>query len=234
LVADVYDGKIWKEWMMHDGVSFLKVPGNLILMLNIDWFQPFDHTQYSIGVIYLVIQNLPRSMRFRPENIIIVSTIPGPKEPSCGDLNPYLTCLVNDLLKLWEGVQMQTPSSILSMRLIRAALVYISCDLPATRKVCEFYGIKAMRGCSKCLKCFPTTDLKTNYSGFDRTQWQPRSRSTHLAQAKRANDAMTRSSREAIEQELGIRYSELFKLPYFDAVRYHLVDPMHNLSLALQ
>ena len=52
-------------------------------MLNIDWFQLFDHIQYSIGVIYLVIQNLPRSLRFKPENIIIVSTIPGPKEPSC-------------------------------------------------------------------------------------------------------------------------------------------------------
>ena len=59
-LADVYDGKIWKEWMEIDGVPYLGVPGNLLLMLNIDWFQPFQHTQYSVGVIYLVIQNLPR------------------------------------------------------------------------------------------------------------------------------------------------------------------------------
>ena len=111
-LADVYDGNLWKEWMKPGGVSYLEVPGNLVLMLNIDWFQPFAHIQYSVGVIYLVIQNLPRSLRFKPENIIIVSTIPGPKEPSCGDLNPYLSCMVDELLTLWEGVQMETPCRI--------------------------------------------------------------------------------------------------------------------------
>lgn len=62
-----------------DGVPFLAATGNLLFMLNIDWFQPFERTQYSIGVIYLVIQNLSRSARFKPENIIIVSTIPSLK-----------------------------------------------------------------------------------------------------------------------------------------------------------
>ena len=90
ILTDVYDGKLWKEWMDFDNVPFLKVPGNLILMLNLDWFQPYKHTPYSIGVIYLVIQNLPRRLRFKPENIIIVGTIPGPREPSCDELNPYL------------------------------------------------------------------------------------------------------------------------------------------------
>ena len=27
----------------------------------------------------------------------------------------------------------------------------------------------------------------------------------------------------------GTRYSELMALPYFDCVRYHVIDPMHNL-----
>ena len=52
------------------------------LMLNCNWFQPFHHTQYSIGVIYLVILNLPRTIRFKPENIIIVGIISGPSEPT--------------------------------------------------------------------------------------------------------------------------------------------------------
>ena len=112
--------------MRVGGVPFLDVPGNLVFMLNIDWFQPFERAQYSVGVVYLVIQNLPREVRFKPENIIIVATIPGPKEPSHDDLNPYLECMVNDLLKLWDGVQLKTAnSSLLPSRLIRAALVYI-------------------------------------------------------------------------------------------------------------
>ena len=74
VLADVYDGKLWKDWMKKDDVPFLEHPGNLIFMLNLDWFQPFIHIQYSVRVIYLVIQNLPRRMRFKPENIIILAT----------------------------------------------------------------------------------------------------------------------------------------------------------------
>ena len=46
-------------------------PHHLALMLNCDWFQPHNQTQYSIGVIYLVVLNLPCDIRFKPENIII-------------------------------------------------------------------------------------------------------------------------------------------------------------------
>ena len=42
---------------------------------------------------------------------------------------------------------------------------------------------------------------------------------------------MTHSERDQIEREFGIRYSELLRLPYFDIIRCHLVDPMHNLFL---
>ena len=78
-LTDIYDGRLWQEWCQQSR-SFLSVPGTLLFMLNIDWFQPFEHTRYGVGVIYLVIQNLPRSVRFKPENVIIVSTIPRPKE----------------------------------------------------------------------------------------------------------------------------------------------------------
>ena len=62
-LTDIYDGRLWQEWCQQSR-SFLSVPGNLLFMLNVDWFQPFDHTGYSVGVIYLVIQNLPRSVRY--------------------------------------------------------------------------------------------------------------------------------------------------------------------------
>ena len=61
-LTDVYDGRLWKEWLVKNGTPFLKEPGNLLLILNIDWFKPFEHTLSSVGVIYLVnIQNLPRT-----------------------------------------------------------------------------------------------------------------------------------------------------------------------------
>ena len=233
ILTDIYDGRLWKEWMIKDGIPFLELPGNLLFMLNIDWFQPFEHTQYSVGVIYIVIQNLPRAIRFKLENVIIVSTIPGPKEPNSYQLNFYLEPLVDELLKLWKGVKLSTPHSVISSNILRAALSYISSDLPATRKLCGFYGYHATYGCSKCMKPFVCLNFGSgpDYSGFDRASWQPRTHDLHLLLATRARNAATRSARERHEQEAGVRYSELLKLPYLDIVRCHLVDPMHNLFL---
>ena len=79
--TDIYDGKIWHDFQSYDGVPFLSLPYNFALHLNVDWFQPFKHTQHSEGVIYLTILNLPRSERFLQHNVILVGVIPGPKEP---------------------------------------------------------------------------------------------------------------------------------------------------------
>ena len=59
--CDIYDGQVWKDFQYVSGVPFLSAPNNLALMLNIDWFSPFKHSPYSVGAIYLVITNLPRS-----------------------------------------------------------------------------------------------------------------------------------------------------------------------------
>ncbi|CAH3161327.1 unnamed protein product [Pocillopora meandrina] len=35
--------------------------------------------------------------------------------------------------------------------------------------------------------------------------------------------------RASLEQQFGTRFSELMSLPHFDCVRFHIIDPMHNL-----
>ena len=107
----------------------------------------------------------------------------------------------------------------------------ISSDLPATCKVCGFYGLKAKYGCSKCLKLFPTVNLQTDYSCFERNAWPLRDIEAHREQVEQSKLATTKYGKEQIQQEFGIRYSQLLELPYFDVVRCHLVDPMHNLFL---
>ena len=39
------------------------------------------------------------------------------------------------------------------------------------------------------------------------------------------------SSRSELESASGLRCSELLRLPYFDPIRGHAVDPVHNLLL---
>ncbi len=73
-MEDVYDGKMWQKFMVYEGEPFLAESGNLGLILNLDFFQPFDHLTYSLGAMYM---NLPRDSR---ENTILVGLIPGPHE----------------------------------------------------------------------------------------------------------------------------------------------------------
>lgn len=119
-LADIYDGKVWQEFQNINGVPFLSLPYNYAFSINVDWFQPFKRMQHSTGVIYLAVQNLPRSERFKRENIIIVGIIPGPHEPS-KTINSYLRPLVDELNPLWVGIVMQTPQNISVV--VRAALM---------------------------------------------------------------------------------------------------------------
>ena len=73
----MYDELIWKESQVYDK-PFLSEPFTYGLMINIDWFKVYKH---KVGAIYLTVINLPCSMRFRQENVILVGLIPGPKEP---------------------------------------------------------------------------------------------------------------------------------------------------------
>ena len=94
-LQDIHHGKIWNEFLYYNGSDFLVSPYCYALMLNVDWFQPFEHYTYSAGVIYLVLLNLPRAVRYKRENIILVGIIPGPSEPHL-TMNSYLSPLVSD------------------------------------------------------------------------------------------------------------------------------------------
>jgi len=70
-----------------------------------------------------------------------------------------------------------------------------------------------------------------DYSGFNRENWNLRTSSVHRQAAMKLRNVSTRSALHEGESESGCRYSVLLKLPYFDAPRMLIVDPMHNLSL---
>ena len=235
VLADIYEGRVWNEFLSVLGRPFLSQPNNLCLMLNIDWFNPYDETPYSAGVIYFVVQNLPRSERYKFENIILAGIIPGPREPK-KHINTFLSPIVEDLKQLYRGIVIPNSLSCCGSTIIRAVVSCVSCDIPATRKVCGFYSFSSLFGCSKCLKQFVTTSFgsKPDYSGFDTSLWQPRNLATHRAKAYASKEATTASAQLHIEQSYGIRYSVLLNLPYFDVIRHHVVDPVHALFLSIQ
>ena len=78
---------------------------------------------------------------------------------------------------------------------------------------------------------FPGGFEALDYSGFDRHNWAPRTGPRHKSASLQLLNATTLSELERKESESGCRYSVLVKLPYFDAPRMAIVDPMHNLFL---
>lgn len=45
ILGDIYEGAVWRDFFVVDGVSFLQSRYNLCFTLNVDWFQPFTHTR---------------------------------------------------------------------------------------------------------------------------------------------------------------------------------------------
>ena len=227
LLCDVYDGRVWKEFLVVNGKLFLDEPLTFAFSINIDWFQPYKHVTDSVGAIYLSILNLPRNLHYKPENIILVGIIPGPKEPK--DVNNYIYPLVHELLQLWEGVLIKTSEH--GEVNIRAALLCVTSDLPATRKLCGFASHAATFGCSKCLKKFSKRGDKLDYSGFERGNWIMRDLENHRSISNAYIQSRTKAQQDLTGKNHGVKYSMLLKLPYFDVVRFHVVDAMHNLLL---
>ena len=135
IYRDVYDGALWHEFQVYNGKPFLSDPFTFGLMLNIDWFRPCKHVEYSIGAIYLTVMNLPRMVRFRQENVMLVGLIPGPKEPK-HDINSQLQPLVEELVKFWEGIYLNFRNTRTH---VRCALLYVAANIPALRKICNSY-----------------------------------------------------------------------------------------------
>src|SRR5205085_2741209 len=108
-MSDIYDGKVWKEFpsstdVLNPSKFFTPETADLHLgiIINLDWFQPFNSSVYSCGVIYGVICNLPREIRFKKENMLTLGLLPRPHEVKLHQINHYLAPIVDDLLELWE------------------------------------------------------------------------------------------------------------------------------------
>ena len=141
---DIYDGEAWQQLKDSNGEFYFGKKRNLAGIFNIDWFQPFESSEHSVGALYLVLLNLPREMRFKKENVILVGIIPGPKEPDL-NVNTYLQPLVNELMSFWKGIYLYENSDLTLYRFI---VLCIASDLPATRKCCGFLSYNALKGMS--------------------------------------------------------------------------------------
>ncbi|KAH9849302.1 hypothetical protein BC628DRAFT_1300549, partial [Trametes gibbosa] len=135
---------------------------------------------------------------------------------------------VDDLLGFWSpGVWFSRTAKHSSHHLVRAALIPLICDILAARQVSGLGSHASTYFCSFCY--LKLEDIEN----IDKHSWPQRSSAMHRENARRWKDARSVAEREKVFQEFGVRWSELLRLPYWDPVRFTVVDSMHNLYLGL-
>lgn len=137
--------------------------------MNVDWFQLFKYSLYSVGVIYLVLMNLFRGERFKRENVIIVGIFLGLGELQ--SFNLFLVLVVEELKEFWKnGIDVCYLGLFRVFQKFFVVLLLVVCDVLVVRKLCGFLGYGVKRGCFKCKKEFIFGKYfgdKMNFGGFE-------------------------------------------------------------------
>jgi hypothetical protein len=205
----------------------------LLFTISIDWMNPYGvkaaGVSASVGVIALCCVNLPIEIRYKPENLVLAGIIPGPKEPPLDTINYFLEPLIDDFLTLWHRGTQPVSSSLETTTpgpIVRAALLALVTDMPASKKVAGNLSHWADKFCSLCLLD------RIDIANLSVDHWPMRDCKTHREQAFAWLNG-DRATRKELQAGSGVRYSELFRLPYWDPTRQVVIDIMHNLFLGI-
>ncbi|KIJ07324.1 hypothetical protein PAXINDRAFT_182502 [Paxillus involutus ATCC 200175] len=239
---DVHDGLRWRqaevglrrEFELGSPAQDIEVvPGSrqsiscdilgLQITINLDWFGITDNRPHSTGGVYASFNNLHRGVRFLQHNVILVTTIPGPKEPSLEQLNHSIEPFVVDFKRVYSGVLMDICSRPTPRR-VRNALAMTTSDVPASRK------LNAKAGHSHkvhtCDQCFVTLEEVNLPSGYDIQNFRLREDFSQLGHAYQSKHATTVAARKKIVNEFGVRWSVLNEIPGYCPVLCSPTDPL--------
>ncbi|KAJ6552405.1 hypothetical protein DFH09DRAFT_838209, partial [Mycena vulgaris] len=177
----------------------------------------------SIGVLSVYCLNLTLSDHHKPENLY-VSIITGPKAPHKEHLNLYLRPVVDIGVIGWEhGIHFsKTGASPQGGRIVGLSFVVSVNDLPAARDITGAAQHNSHILCTVC-EC---RGRKHAYR-TDCENWKLRNVDHMRTQAEASRDAETSAQRANIYAKDGLRYSELWRLPYWNPTRMVTGEPMH-------
>jgi hypothetical protein len=199
----------------------------LAFVVHVDFFNPNGISTHSnsdsIGLISLALLNLPTDIRYLPQNLYL-SVIPGPREPKDHEMSYYLRPVVDEFCVGWErGFHIsQTASSPDNGRDVEIAMAISLNDLPAARKVSGVAGQSSHFICTRC-KLFG----RDKVHNIDCDKWALQDVAFLRRKAEEWRDAETIQQREMIYDEHHVRWSEFWRLPYWNPPRMLVVDVMH-------
>ncbi|GAW07623.1 serine threonine protein kinase [Lentinula edodes] len=238
------DGTFVRTFSAEDGKLFIEGRGNegrWLFLLHADFFNVEGNRvrgkTRSTGVTCLACLNLPLSMRYDSAWLYIPGIIQGPHEPNAknSENRHYWRLMVTELLAgysrglkphhTYQTYQMGLASN---ERIHRVAIGGASLDFKAARPFGGFLDVTSHHTCFVC-KCWHLAHIGRT----DHTKWEPADIEFLKRGAFAWINAKTSDERSEIESFYGTRYSELWRLPYWDPTRQLLVEPMHTIFLIL-
>ncbi|GET54634.1 hypothetical protein GLOIN_2v1776801 [Rhizophagus irregularis DAOM 181602=DAOM 197198] len=132
--------------------------------------------------------------------------------------------------EFWDGIEIPAAE-----KNIRLALICCSNNIPAARKLCGH--ISASVSCHRCYKTANSNGNgnKSNFGGFDdMVDWfVERDLDEHRRNAELWRLCKSEEERKRHVSSIHVRWSELLRLPYFNPIRYLVIDSMHCLFLGI-
>ncbi|PKB92766.1 hypothetical protein RhiirA5_487941, partial [Rhizophagus irregularis] len=131
--------------------------------------------------------------------------LPGPKEVSLHKVNHYLAPIVNELETLWAGLTLNRTYECENGKRVRGALILVSCDIPAARKICGH--VSALVSCHRCEKKANYENGQHNFAGMDDVGYSARDLNEHRQNALGWRRCNSDAARKRFVKETGVRWS---------------------------
>jgi hypothetical protein len=232
-VSDVFDAEFMRTFEGPEaGKLFIDRPGHegrYLFAINVDFFASEGMTlrgaTASSGVIAAACLNLPADIRYKREYMYLAAVIPGPNEPGLTELNHYIRPVVDQFLLSWQRrVHFTQTANHPAGRDTCSAIAAAVCDLPGARKLSQSAGHSSHFLCTRC-DCYH----KSTIGRTDCENWSVQDCTILRQRAAQWKAATTQKSQNTLFSQNGIRWTELWRLPYWDPTRMLVVDPMHCL-----
>lgn len=232
IVTDVWEAQFLREFQgPTPGTRFVDRgdEGRYGFTLNVDFFNVegmrIRGASTSAGLISMACLNLPPEIRYKPENMYVAGIIPPPDQPKDIDLNHYVRPVVDDLADSWtKGVKYSQTALHPLGRTTRSAVIIAAMDLPGARHTSQTASHSAHIYCTVC-QCRHRSTL----GRVDHEEWCFRDDKELRRQAELWRDADSSKAQDSIFDTHGVRWSELWRLPYWSVTRQLTVDTMHCL-----
>lgn len=227
-ISDIYDAEYWKSLAAE---GFFDNEGNLVLELNADWF---TKGKDSIGVIMFAISNLPRSERFKHENMA-KQFLPEHPSAETASMDSYvfeLAKMLTELVTNGLDVPFPTPQNPNAKKHIHVRLGHICADTPAAAKLCGFLAHNAIRFCHCCnAKAISIAHLFPNTKPLIPGKAEPITLDYLKRSAAAYKGAASYDAAEKLASSSGFRWAPLQDIPHFNVIERTVIEPMHALFL---